>query len=183
MEVNFLNDDSDLAVIPRDSLSLPNVSTTALSEIISRSLAHIQASRIMAVPERRPGEEREFEIAPGVKIVMCWIPPGEFLMGSPEDEVGREAHHYHFIETQHLVRITLGFWLGKYPVTQAQWEAVMGSNPSCLKAIIFRLKRSVGTIFQNQEVSWRGSTTFPQQERSFLCQPRRSGNMPAARVR
>jgi formylglycine-generating enzyme required for sulfatase activity len=87
----------------------------------------------MALPEWRPGEEREFEIAPGVKIVMCWIPPGEFLMGSPEDEVGREAHHYHFIETQHLVRITLGFWLGKYPVTQAQWEAVMGSNPSCFK--------------------------------------------------
>ena len=64
-------------------------------------------------------------IAPGVMMRMCWIPPGEFLMGSPEDELGRDDD-----ETQHRVTITQGFWLGKYQVTQAQWEAVMGGNPS-----------------------------------------------------
>jgi formylglycine-generating enzyme required for sulfatase activity len=56
---------------------------------------------------------------------MCWIPPGDFLMGSPEDELGHRDD-----ETQHRVEITRGFWMGKYPVTQAQWAAVMGTRPS-----------------------------------------------------
>jgi formylglycine-generating enzyme required for sulfatase activity len=80
------------------------------------------------MPVRREGEEQEFEIAPGVWIVMCWIPPGEFLMGSPEDEIGRLDN-----ETQHQISIAQGFWLGKHPVTQLQWEAVMGHNPSFFK--------------------------------------------------
>jgi sulfatase modifying factor 1 len=96
-----------------------------MAEIISRSLAHIQTSKTLAVIDRRAGDEWEFEIAPGVKMVMCWIPAGEFLMGSPEDEVDRYDH-----ETQHLVKITQGFWLAKTPTTQAQWQAVMGNNPS-----------------------------------------------------
>jgi formylglycine-generating enzyme required for sulfatase activity len=76
----------------------------------------------------RAGEEREFEIAAGVTLTMCWIPPGEFVMGSPADELGRDDD-----ETQHRVTLTQGFWLGKYEVTQAQWEAVMGRNPSHFK--------------------------------------------------
>jgi formylglycine-generating enzyme required for sulfatase activity len=70
-------------------------------------------------------EERDFLLAYQMPIRMCWIPPGEFLMGSPGDELGRQPD-----ETQHRVQITRGFWVGKYPVTQAQWRAVMGSNPS-----------------------------------------------------
>jgi formylglycine-generating enzyme required for sulfatase activity len=113
--------------------------SSALAEIISRSLVHLQASRALAVPERRAGEEQEFEIAPGVKLVMCWIPPGEFLMGSPEDEMGRRDN-----ETQHRVTLTQGFWLGKYPVTKAEWKAVMGSNP----------RRFTGTNLPVESVSW-----------------------------
>ena len=107
---------------------LPGAGTSAMAEMISRSLAHIQTSRALAVPQRRAGEECEFEIAPGVKMVMCWIPPGEFLMGSPEDEEDRRDS-----ETQHRVRITQGFWLAKTQTTQAQWQAVMGNNPSRFK--------------------------------------------------
>lgn len=90
--------------------------------------AHNMAGTPLVVTERRAGEEREFEIAPGLSIVMCWIPPGEFLMGSPEDEEGR-----HNIETQHRVVITKGYWLAKTPVTQSQWQAVMGNCPSHFK--------------------------------------------------
>ena len=56
---------------------------------------------------------------------MIYCPPGEFMMGSPISEGGRGNG-----ETQHRVRLTKGFWLGKYPVTQGQWQSVMGSNPS-----------------------------------------------------
>ena len=46
-------------------------------------------------------------------------------MGSPSGELGRQSN-----ETQHSVTISKGFWLGKYEVTQAQYEAVMGGNPA-----------------------------------------------------
>jgi formylglycine-generating enzyme required for sulfatase activity len=54
-----------------------------------------------------------------------WCPPGEFMMGSPPNEERRFAN-----ESQHKVVLTQGFWLGKCEVTQDQWRAVMGSNPS-----------------------------------------------------
>lgn len=73
----------------------------------------------------KAGEERDFEIAPGMNMTFCWIPPGEFLMGSPENESGRSDD-----ETQHIVTISKGFWLAKNEVTQAQWKAVMNTNPS-----------------------------------------------------
>ena len=59
----------------------------------------------------------------------AWIPAGDFEMGSPEGEAGREDD-----ERQHGVRISEGFWMGRYEVTQGEWEAVMGSNPSTFKA-------------------------------------------------
>ena len=61
----------------------------------------------------------------GAEMEMIYCPPGEFMMGSPISEGGRGNG-----ETQHRVRLTKGFWLGKYPVTQGQWQSVMGSNPS-----------------------------------------------------
>ena len=72
----------------------------------------------------RAGEEREFEIAPGVKMTFCWCPPGEFLMGSPTFEIGRDSR-----EDQVKVILSKGFWISKTEVTQSQWTAVMGSNP------------------------------------------------------
>jgi len=56
---------------------------------------------------------------------MIWVKPGTFTMGSPEGELGRRDD-----EAQHRVTISQGFWLGKYEITQAQYKAVMGNNPS-----------------------------------------------------
>ncbi len=58
-------------------------------------------------------------------IDFVWVPAGTFVMGSPEGEAGRDDD-----ERQRAVTISQGFWLGKYEVTQGEWEAVMGSNPS-----------------------------------------------------
>ena len=58
----------------------------------------------------------------------AWIPPGTFLMGSPANEPERGDD-----ETQHKVTLTKGFHLGIHQVTQAQWQAVMGANPSNFK--------------------------------------------------
>ncbi len=65
----------------------------------------------------------------GVEFVMRWIPPGEFMMGSPGDEPGRDVDE----GPQHLVRFAQGFWLAETACTQALWQAVMGENPSRFK--------------------------------------------------
>jgi uncharacterized protein (TIGR02996 family) len=61
-------------------------------------------------------------------MTFAWCPPGTFLMGSPADEAERSDD-----EMQHRVTLTKGFWLGAAPVTQKQWQVVMGSNPSRFK--------------------------------------------------
>ena len=53
------------------------------------------------------------------------LPAGTFTMGSPSSELGRDGD-----ETQHQVTLTQPFYMQTTEVTQAQWEAVMGSNPS-----------------------------------------------------
>ena len=62
----------------------------------------------------------------GVTQKLRWIPPGKFLMGSPDNEEGRWDDE----GPQHEVAIESGFWMFETPCTQALWEAVMGKNPS-----------------------------------------------------
>ncbi len=71
---------------------------------------------------KSPPKELTVDLGKGVKLEMVLIPAGEFLMGSPDAGADEKP--------QHRVRITKPFYLGKYLVTQEQWEAVMGSNPS-----------------------------------------------------
>jgi len=54
-----------------------------------------------------------------------YIEPGTFTMGSPSSESGRDDD-----ETQHQVTLTKGYYMQTTEVTQSQWKAVMGSNPS-----------------------------------------------------
>ncbi len=76
---------------------------------------------------QRPAGEIQIIMLPGdVPLEMVWIPPGRFIFGSPEDEQARKDWE----GIQQEVSITRGFWMGKYPITQAQWWAIMGSNPS-----------------------------------------------------
>ncbi len=64
-----------------------------------------------------------------IKLKLRYIPPGSFLMGSPETEAQREDD-----ETQHPVTLTQGFWLGETTVSQVLWQAMMANNPSNFKA-------------------------------------------------
>jgi formylglycine-generating enzyme required for sulfatase activity len=76
----------------------------------------------------RGGQTPEFALAL-LRQRLRWIPPGQFLMGSPEDEEGRS----HFEGPRHQVRIDSGFWMFDAPCSQAMWEVVMGTNPSHFK--------------------------------------------------
>ena len=76
----------------------------------------------------KAGDVQTVDLGGGVTLELVWCPPGTFTMGSPSSEADRGDD-----ETQHQVTLTQGFWMGKYEVTQAQWERVMGSNPSEFK--------------------------------------------------
>jgi formylglycine-generating enzyme required for sulfatase activity len=90
---------------------------------------HPNTSTSVEIPksnEPQEGDQKTVEL-PGtsVSLKMRWIPPGSFQMGSPDHEEEHEED-----ETQHEVTLTKGFWMGETQVTQAQWQAVMGSKPS-----------------------------------------------------
>src|SRR5262249_49734952 len=69
---------------------------------------------------------KHFTNSIGMKFV--WIPPGNFMMGSPKEEKGRRED-----ESQHKVSLTKGFYMGVYAVTQEQWKEIMGDEPSRFK--------------------------------------------------
>jgi formylglycine-generating enzyme required for sulfatase activity len=60
----------------------------------------------------KAGDEREV-----VEVKLCWCPPGRFAMGSPPGEPERRPG-----EDQVEVTLSRGFWIGKYEVTQNQWQ-------------------------------------------------------------
>ena len=92
-----------------------------------------------------PGEDFSTLLPGGVSLNMIWISRGTFMMGSPEDELGAGGD-----ETRHKVTLTKGYWLGKYEVTQAQYEAIMGENPSRFK----------GADQPVESVSWNDAMGF-----------------------
>ena len=65
----------------------------------------------------------------GLKMVLCWCPPGTFMMGSPKTEVDRGKY-----EDQVLVTLSDGFWLGRFEVTQGEWQQIMGTTLAQQKA-------------------------------------------------
>ncbi|MEI7899124.1 MAG: bifunctional serine/threonine-protein kinase/formylglycine-generating enzyme family protein [bacterium] len=87
------------------------------------------ASAAVQKAGHNPGDTETLDLGGGVKIELAWCPAGSFMMGSPESETGRSKD-----ETQHRVTLTKGFWMGKTEVTQRQWGAVMGTNPSNFKS-------------------------------------------------
>ncbi|MBQ9772253.1 MAG: SUMF1/EgtB/PvdO family nonheme iron enzyme [Lentisphaeria bacterium] len=94
------------------------------------------------VPEKFSGKVN----LPGGHILeMVQIEPGTFIMGSPVNERGRYVS-----EKQHQVTLTKRFYLGKYPVTQKEYQAVMGNNPSNFK----------GDNLPVEQVSWDDAKSF-----------------------
>ena len=98
----------------------------------------------------------------------CWCPPGKFTMGSPITEKERDASR----ESQVEVTLTQGFWLGKYEVTQAEYQQVIGQNPSRFKIVTgYDTSR-----FPVEQVNWKEAEEYCQK---LTEQERAAGRLPA----
>ena len=80
-------------------------------------------------------------------IAFLFVPSGEFLMGSPLTEEGRQED-----EVPHSVSLTQGFWMSATEVTQGQWRNVIGNNPSS--------HQSCGDVCPVEQVSWWDAVAF-----------------------
>jgi formylglycine-generating enzyme required for sulfatase activity len=85
------------------------------------------------------------DLGNGVTLEMVEIPGGTLIMGSPANEAERDSDE----GPQHQVTVP-GFFMGKYQLTQAQYQAIMGSNPSAFK----------GNNRPVEQVSWNDAVTF-----------------------
>ncbi len=94
------------------------------------------------------GPNQKTMTIPGIDLVMIRVNAGAFTMGSPTDEPLRDKAEGPRTE----VKLTRNFWLGKTEVTQAQYEAIVGLNPSRFK--------EVGPNAPVEEVSWDDAMTF-----------------------
>lgn len=94
----------------------------------------------------------------GIKLEMVAIPAGEFLMGSPDSDPSANNSE----KPQHRVKVG-AFAIGKYPITQEQYKAVMGNNPSHFQ--IFKQQWLQKAIFVARKhpvdsVSWHKAQEF-----------------------
>lgn len=120
----------------REALELLDQATAAAGE-------QQEAERLAEEIRRMPRTVRN-----GIGMEFVLIEPGTFEMGSPETESGRADNE----GPVHEVTLGQPFYLGKYEVTQGQWEAVMGNNPSRFD--------DCGRTCPVERVSWEDAQAF-----------------------
>lgn len=109
------------------------------------------------VAQRRPLMARRCvePLAPGLGLALVFVPGGAFMMGSPRGQGADDER------PQHRVNVA-PFWMGQGPVTQAQWEAVMGRPARC---------RFQGAGLPVDSVSWRQARRFCERLSSRTGRP------------
>lgn len=112
----------------------------------SLNVGQAEAERAAMAPV--VGEVAEVEIPGGEKVELVWIPAGNFQMGGRSTARGRESDEAPVT----TVQLSEGYWLGKTEVTQEQWEALMGNNPSYYL--------SSGRTAPVERVSWYDAMAF-----------------------
>lgn len=95
--------------------------------------------------QNKKAGDRLIKTIKGVEFVFRWCPAGSFVMGSPEFEPGHFAN-----ESLRQAKLNEGFWIMETEVTQQQWQAIMGDNPSHFE----------GSNLPVENVSWNDCQTF-----------------------
>jgi formylglycine-generating enzyme required for sulfatase activity len=120
--------------------------STEYSRRITFFIAVTGAFLLAGCPPPNPGDTETIMLPGNVPLEMVWCPAGTFMMGRYQGEQDSYSNE----DPQHQVGFSSGFWIGKYEVTQAQWEAVTGSNPSYFP----------GDNRPVEQVSWNDAQSF-----------------------
>jgi formylglycine-generating enzyme required for sulfatase activity len=96
-----------------------SVLRAALATAVLAAVAPVRGQRSPSFRGRNAGEEHEVDA-----ILLCWCPPGRFVMGSSRNETGHLPD-----ERPVEVTLTKGFWMAKHEATQGQWRRVVGEFP------------------------------------------------------
>ena len=132
---------------------------------LSGSVTARSELRLSAVLERpHTPEAGQATTLPELDLELEFIAAGTFVMGSPESEAHRDSEE----GPQTQVTLTQGYWLGKTEVTQRQYEALMGTNPSKFK--------EAGKDAPVENVSWTDALEFC---RRVMERERTEGRLPA----
>ena len=102
---------------------------------------------VLSIPGKKAGDCK-FIYVDDLEFAFRWCPAGTFLMGSPEDEKGREDD-----ETQHQVRLTKGFWILETPVTFGMFKEFVKNSPYKPKGAPWILKEGI-KCRSNSDYSW-----------------------------
>jgi formylglycine-generating enzyme required for sulfatase activity len=116
--------------------------------LVEREERQTKTVKVWKVPKTMKQAERFVEdLGGGAKLEMVYIPAGTFTMGTPKSEASSSDNEW----PEHLVAVP-EFYMGRYAVTQAQYLAVMGKNPSHWQ----------GGQLPVEQVSWHDAQEFCQ---------------------
>lgn len=134
------------------ALSSPPADTAALETVTTEQVLTPVSTEIDDFSTPVEGKSFAVKLPGDIMLDLVWCPAGSFMMGSPEEEPFRKGN-----ENRHEVTLTRGFWLGQYAVTQQQYKAVIGSNPSEIPGIDYPVTN----------VKWREAYEYCQQLNSL----------------
>jgi formylglycine-generating enzyme required for sulfatase activity len=118
------------------------IPTPTPAPALTKTAANSPDNTVAKAPGTASPAARPQQFQNSARMEFVWIPPGDFMMGSMnggDDE-----------RPVHRVTISEGFYLGRYEVTQAQWQEIMGDNPSLFK----------GGSLPVERVSWEDAARF-----------------------
>jgi len=128
--------DQDKSIVSKPIETSENIEKSEKKELESLYRQYIKSAQ---------DELGDVYTVPGIEMEMLWVHPGTFTAGSPKTEIGRGGN-----ENQREKKINFGFYLGKFEVSQVQWESVMGNNPSKFK----------GPNLPVENISWQDAVEF-----------------------
>lgn len=146
----------DLGLAESERGLVRRVPARAVSPPLSAALTRASQSLILSEGAARPAPQVGERVVPDLGLVLVSIPAGEVRCARPDGGVWR-------------VRLSRPFWLGKYEVTQSEWQAVMAGNPSSF----------VSSDRPVDGVSWNDATDFCTR---LTQRERQAGRLPAGWV-
>lgn len=109
--------------------------------------------------------DRTVALPGDTSLELVYVEPGSCILGTPETEAERSEYE----ENPHRITLTRGFWIGKYEVTQAQYKAIMGEDPT--EGTFF----GIGPDYPVYYVSWLDAMEFC---RKLTLAEQKAGHLP-----